>query len=222
MVNNSSSLYKELPYSIAKGLIKEADVVMVKGSGIFSPFLRHFQQSPYTHCGLATQYNGPDSLWEMVEFKEFKGGRTVNLETQVNKHSGNIDIYRPISPQILISLDTNLNVNEEVVVLNGKKVTRLMRALTGLPYGWRRILWLVKFHLFGIRLLYSGENFMDDTPIADDLYPVCSSAVAAAFSMGFVDLIKNRSDQRTEPADIAMSARLQYLFTIVADSPKVA
>jgi len=96
---------------------------------------------------------------------------------------------------------------------DGKAVTRTMRQLTGLPYGYSRIWWMLKHKLVGLRLFYSAEDLMLDT-VKDVVYPVCSTTTAYAFNIHGYDLINNRSDEWTEPGQIAESTRLSYLFSL--------
>ena len=89
-----------------------------------------------------------------------------------------------------------------------------MRNLTGIPYGWRRILWLIIRNLPFFRLFSNVANLTSDEqkPI---IYPVCSTAIAYCFSKADSDLIHERADEWTEPSDLALSPMLNYLFTII-------
>ena len=88
-----------------------------------------------------------------------------------------------------------------------------MRKLTALPYGWRRIWWMAKHKMAGLRFFYKPDDLMIDT-VKDVVYPVCSTAVSYSFNKNGYDLITNRSDEWTEPGQISMSPRLSYLFTL--------
>jgi len=204
-----------LPYDTAKSLIEEGDVLLFRGRGIVSYFIGRASESKYTHVGVASWHNGDGGLLECVEFREGKGGRTVNLERVVNDlPDDTIDVYRPIP--YWSRWHFNAVRNEAYTVrseFNGKAVTNAMRKLTGLPYGWKRIWWIAKHKLMGFRLFYNVDDLMVDS-LGEVIYPVCSTAIAYAFNKNGFDLINNRSDEWTEPADIAQSARLGYLFTL--------
>jgi hypothetical protein len=208
----------ELSFSYAKELIHEADVLLYRGRSWQSFFIGRAGQTTYTHAGLASWVNGhadTDAILETVEFKEGKGGRSVNLERTIQENPGIIDVYRPIP----IWHKWKFNVDElvprlETKEFNGKAVTRTMRRLTGLPYGWRRIWWIAKQKMVGLRLWYSPNDLMVDE-VSDIVYPVCSTAVAYSFNKNGFDLLNNRSDEWTEPGHIANSTRLSYLFTLV-------
>lgn len=142
------------------------------------------------------------------------GGRTVNLLNEIEKYPGQIDVYRPVDTFSHYTFDKEtLSFTLKKISFNGKAVTNTMRRMTGLPYGWKRIIWLAHHKLAGWRLFYDRSALMSDN-MQDIIYPVCSTAVAYAFNSNNFDLIHNKSDEWTEPADIARSARLSYLFTL--------
>lgn len=166
----------------------------------------------HSHVGMASWYE--DTL-ECVEFREFKGGRTVALRLQVEENDGNIDVFRPkpLFP-VLESIGKYIDVG-----YNGHAATRWMRKMTGLPYGWDRIWMLAKYHLLGIRW-FTPPNF-DDKSTNGHVYPVCSTAIATAIRMGgysgLADLRPLKSDHVMTPPDIASSPVLDYIFTLKKD-----
>ena len=208
--------YHVLPYLIAKPLIEEGDVLLFRGTSYVSFILSKASTSPYTHVGVASWPYGDKSqgVLECVEFREWKGGRSINLENAVNDHPRRIDVYRPVTYSSEWVFDSAKNdaflIRKEI---NLRGVTNTMRLLTGLPYGWKRILWLSKHHIAGFRLGIDTEKLRCDT-VGDIVYPVCSTAIAYAFNSNGYDLIMNRADEWTEPAHIALSPRLSYLFTL--------
>jgi hypothetical protein len=215
-------------YQNVKHLIREGDVLLFKGKGWFSGAVRAWGQSTYTHVGVASwayKPNDPDGILEVVEFREgsilagilgLSGsgeGRAVSLLRQVNKYKDSIDVYRPVSVFSQSSYDpVQKTVLSFEIPFDGIKVTSTIRYLTGLPYGWKRVWWIIKSKFaFGLFTDYS-KNMADDA--VDIIYPVCSSVVAYAFNSNGYDLIMNRSDEWTTPGDIAGSPRLSYLFTL--------
>lgn len=206
-----------LPYKDIKAYINEGDVLLFQGAGWISHIIASQSDTTYSHVGVASWVNGDSNTQygqlDCVEFREGYGGRAVNLETQVKKYPQRIDVYRPVPSYTSLVFDS---VTRTVITMtknfNGKEVTRVMRRLTGLPYGWSRIWWLIKNKLVFFRFL-SKEALMSDK-ILDIVYPVCSTAVAYAFNVNEFDLINNKSDEYTEPGHIAMSPRLNYLFTL--------
>ena len=104
-------------------------------------------------------------------------------------------------------------VKKHRVIFDGKKITNTMRRMTGLPYGWKRIVWLYLHKFPVLRLLYNMENLVDDT-LVDAIYPVCSTSVAYSFNKHGCDIVKFKSDAWMEPSDFARSPGLNYLFSL--------
>lgn len=206
-----------LPYSEIKAYINEGDVLLFRGKGFISSIIGSQTDTDYSHIAVASWSNGDantiDGMLECVEFREGKGGRTTNLEVQVEQNPNQIDVYRAVPN---FSTLTFVESTKEVLLsqkdFNGRAVTRIMRKMTGLPYGWRRIWWMAKKKLIFLRL-FSKRDLMSDK-LTDIVYPVCSTAVAYAFNTNGFDLINNRSDEWCEPGDISKSSRLNYLFTL--------
>lgn len=208
----------ELPFSEARELLQEGDILLFRGSGWTSSLIKRASEGKYSHAAVASSHgtNG-DEIWECVEFREGKGGRTVSLEQTVKDYSGIIDIYRPASSIIRLKFDPETReIQERKIIWDGKAVTNMMRRMTGLPYGWRRIFWIAQHKLPIIRWFYSIDSVVDDET-QEMIYPVCSTAVAhSASSIGY-DLLHNRADIATEPSDISRSPLLHYIFTLIKD-----
>lgn len=206
-----------LPYSTAKPLIKEGDVLLFRGRGLVSFLIQKFNMSPYSHVGVASWHNfksgSLDGILECVEFREWKGGRTIVLDRYIQNMPNIIDVYRPVPFFSAVKMDKELKTYTVRKRFNGRLVTRTMRMMTGLPYGWPRIWWLVKYNLPLFKLFYSYKDFTNDA-LKDVIYPVCSTAVSYAFNRHRYDLINNKGDNWMQPGDIAQSPRLNYLFTI--------
>ena len=206
---------KKVEFQEARRLLAEGDVLLFRGKGFWSYFIKKAAYGRYSHVGLASSHgtNG-DRIWECIEFREYKGGRSVNLGTYLKLYKGEIDVYRPSSIKRVYRLDTERNEIMPITIgLNTKAVTNVMRKMTGLPYGWKRILFLAQLKIPFLRLFYSIESMSDDS-IKDPVYPICSTAVAYSFAKSGFDLVHNRSDSSTEPSDIARSPLLSYIFTI--------
>lgn len=209
-----------LDYSVAKPLIQEADLLLFRGTSLVSWFIGKATESRYSHVGMASWVNGntdPGAVLECIEFREGGGGRAMNLERVVRRYPETIDVYRPIP--VWASWEFDPVTHETKLVekeFDGKAVTRTMRKLTGLPYGWRRMWWIAKHKMVGLRFLYNQDDLMIDD-VEDVVYPVCSTAAAYAYNKNGYDLMHNRSDQWTQPSDIAMSTRLAGLFTLTIE-----
>ncbi len=207
--------YKNVKFKDAKELIQEADVLLFRTSGLVPYLIKTASQGPYTHVGLASWvYNARSEpmYLECVEFREWKGGRAVNLEQQVRFHNRQIDVYRSSNPFVeLYYNDGQIHAIEHHFY--GRDITNCLREVTGIPYGWSRIWWLAKHHFIGTRLWLPKES--DDDTLEDEvIYPVCSTVISHCFHKHFSDLTHNRSNSRMEPSDIARSPLLNYLFTL--------
>lgn len=201
---------EKIRYKDAISLIKEGDVLLFRGTGWIGSIISLASQSTYVHVGVASWSHG---ILECIEFREFKGGRSVNLLNYMVTHSGKIDVYRPIEYFGKHILESN-KIKYERIKFEPEKVTRMMRKMSGLPYSWSRIWYIAKIKLAGFRLFVNYKDLMDDK-IKDVVYPVCSTAVAHSFNCYGYDLVRNKSDSYVEPADIARSTRLSPLFTLI-------
>ncbi len=211
-------MYNIIPYKEIRNHINEGDVLLFRGSSKISRFISAPSETTYSHVGVASWINGDsntdEGILECVEFREGKGGRAVNLSQEVKRQPNTIDVYRPSSRFEKITFDnTRKATKSEWIKFNGKLVTKTMRKMTGLPYGWRRIWWMAKHKLFILRLFNNASSLMHDE-LNEVIYPVCSTALAHSFNTARYDLLRNRSDEATEPGDIAKSTHLNYLFTL--------
>lgn len=200
----------------AKAKIQEGDILLFSGVSCISHIIRKATGSEYSHIGIASWVDG---TLEILEFREWKGGRAVNFTNVLTENSGKIDVYRPNDTfEVKTYSIKEKKVITELRPFNPHKVTKTFRGLTGLPYGYYRIFYLLKFYTLGSRLIYANNKSASLDNISNNVFPVCSTAVAHAFNINGYDLIKNRSDERTVPGDIAMSPLLSYLFTPVIEN----
>ena len=212
-------IYK--PYSEAKSLMREADVLLFRGRGVGSFLIKKMARGRHSHSAMVSWKYGKNEndvfvplFLECIEFREWKGGRTVSLATQIQEHSGTIDVFRPSRK---IQLFDNEHLDGYWVDLNPLEVTNCMRKMTGLPYGWSRIFKLAKVHFLGLRL--ANTTNVDDEWVANT-YPVCSTAVSRSLRKGYADPVHWLADSDTEPPDLARSSMLNYIFTLVSDDVK--
>jgi len=221
----------EVPYSRIRHHIKESDVLLFRGTGFASWFIRKAGEGDYSHVGLASwrENDFGQNRLDIVEFREgnpFKliiggdagHGRHLTLSSQVKKFSGQIDVFRPVATCAYDVYDEDTNLVYKVTrSLDGKRITNAMRAMEGTPYGWKQILGFCKYNMLGLRLLYNTSRKMLDDDYPSQNFPVCSTSVAMLFREHYFDLVPHRSDASTEPSDLARSALLHYLFTLTWD-----
>jgi len=213
-----------VPYHEAKQYIKEADILLFRGEGLISWLIKRYGSGVHSHAGMA-HWDGNNL--ECVEFREFKGARSVSLKSQVETHPNNIDIFRPAysinhntfsgwplneeQRSIKVTYETGKRVNN-LTPDKAREITDVMVELTGLPYGWKNFWKLGKHYLPFCRL--AEQNVKDDDPT--DVF-VCSTAVAYAYRKAYVDPVPYLADSAVTPADLARSSLFQYQFTISKD-----
>ena len=194
---------KKIPYTEAKKLIQEGDVLLFRGCGVLSWLIKRYGSGVHSHVGIA-HWDG-DHL-QCVEFREFKGGRSVSLRSQVKDKPSGIDVFRAATKLQYENIEYNLTDTVR------SKITSILILLTGLPYGWRNIWKLVRHYTPLLRL--ESQNIKDDDPTK---VFVCSTAVAYAYRMAYVDPVPYLADSAVAPADLARSALFQYQFTLEKD-----
>ena len=193
----------KIPYNEAKKLIKEGDVLLFRGKGIISWLIKRYGSGLHSHAAIA-HWDGEHL--QCVEFREFKGGRSVSLRTQVNDTPSGIDVFRAAQKVQYENKEYNLT---DAIRL---KISSILMLLTGLPYGWRNICKLALHYFPFCRLAPQNTKDEDPTKVF-----VCSTAVAYAYRMAYIDPVPYLADSAVTPADLARSALFQYQFTIEKD-----
>ena len=82
-----------IKYEEAESILQEGDILLFRGKGLISFLIQRYTGGIHSHVALASKCN---DTWMCVEFREFKGGRSVSLESQVKDNPTNIDVFRPI------------------------------------------------------------------------------------------------------------------------------
>lgn len=209
------SRFLYVPYHLAQSLLLEGDVLLFAGSGIVSALIKISGVGEYSHVAVASKHNGD---WEAVEYREWYGGRIINLLNYIKEcknENTRIDVYRP-SPKIsYIYFDSYLKQTIfKEYQFDGKKITDCMRKLTGLPYSYKRLWLILKMKLFKWKILTNIDQITKEIPSEEPLYPVCSTVVAHCFSKNGWPILKRRSDEYIEPSHFSISPRLNYIFTL--------
>jgi hypothetical protein len=137
------------------------------------------------------------------ETRALRGARVVTLSSQVRRHPGRIDVYRPNPDGCWTRYDC-------------EEASRFMRRLAGDHYGYRAVWFVALLHLPFVRLFVKPKLHLEQRR-ARRRPPFCSHACAMADRIGGgVDPVENLPDRLTEPADLARSPFYRYLFTIGA------
>lgn len=204
-----------IKYSDSKNLIKHGDVLLFQGSGIVSWLIKTYSYGEYSHVGLADLSNDIQMCCEM---REFKGGRCVSLQSQVNKIGSEIkkiDVFRLVSEikyDETLEDGTIIEVKKESTDLTKENLINKMLTMTGSDYGWDNIWKIVKHYLPFFRLLKPKTK--DDA--LSDLH-ICSSAVSYCIRTSFDDPVPFLPDHMVTPSDLSRSPLLKYQFTIGKD-----
>ena len=133
-----------VPFSKALPHLKEADVLLFRGVGAVSWAIKRYSGGIHSHAGMI--HRDGEHI-QCVEFREFKGGRSVSLKTQVESHPDTIDVFRVVDSlrydsfaMSELSGDVTGKMSLEFTDDIAQKVTGTMMDLTGLPYGWKNFL----------------------------------------------------------------------------------
>lgn len=201
-----------IPYHEAKNLIQEGDVLLFKAGGFIGRGIILYTSGKHSHVALA--HWDRDNLY-CVEQREFKGGRSVLLDSQVNKYY--IDVYRPKPEFWHGHIDTNSGkaVWEKKVLSEETKhnITNTALELTGQPYGWGNIWEFCKCYLPLLHLVkLFKKNGTNDHKMPKNF--VCSTVITYSYRKYYADPCPNLADSRTSPADISRSALFDYMFSI--------
>jgi len=192
-----------ISYSEALPLIQEADVLLFRGKGIISWLIQRYGSGVHSHVGITHWDNGN---LQCIEFREFKGGRSVSLKTQVNDIPFGIDVFRAAKR---VDYENDSYILDDI---KKSKITTTMLKLTGLPYGWKNIWKLFKHYLPFCRL--ASQNIKDNN--ATKIF-VCSTAVAYAYRVSYIDPVPYLADSAVTPSDLARSSLFEYQFTLQKD-----
>ena len=199
----------KIKYAQAKELIQEGDILLFRGSGIIGTLIKRYTGGVHSHVALAHK---DGDILECVEFREFIGGRSVALKSQVDNAPLSIDVFRPVKSISYEEMDADGNVTlieKKYTIETASAMTEDIIRWTGQPYGWKNIWMMLLRFIPGARLFQQNIN---DDEVAKA--KVCSTAVTVALRRNYMDPVPYLADDRVSPADLARSPLLQYLFTI--------
>ena len=205
-----------IPYEKAKGLIKEADVLLFRAAKFpgVGWWIGSYTRSDYSHAGIAHWENG--ELY-VVEFREFKGSRKHLLDEYI-KEGKQIDVFRPVETVIypLIQQDTfddtyYLTYTEQRFTADiAQAIISTALELLGKDYSywtiWQMFKTYIPFVRLGRKVIKNGEP----TPKSF----VCSTLVTYAYRKHYIDPVPFLSDGYTSPGDLARSGLFSRIFSI--------
>lgn len=184
---------KVVRYASVRESIQDADLLLFRGRGVVSRFIRVAGRGHYSHAAMPVWAR---SSLLCCEVREFHGGRAVTLSSQVRLYPGCIDVYRTVPPCVSTPGQRSFDAGY---------AADLMLRKAGTKYGYSAVLKAGLLHLPFVRLW--------QTPDTDD-ESVCSEALASCLRKAGMDPTPNLSDRLTEPNDLARSICFQYLWTL--------
>lgn len=183
--------------SFAEPLIEDGWLALYRGNSWLSRVIQYGTGGPYSHAALLRRENGHADVLEM---REFKGGRATPLKGQVERWPKAIDIFRPDTARF--------------PEFHAATAVRVMRDLTSREYGYLGVtrLLLQKIPLvWRLWPLDIADIELDETTGA----PFCSHAVAAACRLAGVDPVPRKADHLVTPNDLAWSMFWKPEFTLI-------
>ena len=182
-------------FSVVEAPLQNGDVLQYRGSGLISSWIRWLTHGVHSHSAmLRIDEHGGDVL----EVREFKGGRAVPLLGEVARNGGRIDVFRP---------------RVDVFAYDANAAVERMRDLTSRHYGYLGIL-----RIFLQRMPFVWRFMRASTADyergAESCAPFCSHAVAMACSAGGVDPVPRKPDALVTPADLTCSLLFDYVCTL--------
>ncbi len=191
---------KLVDYNAVRHEIWNGDLLLFKKRkvGFLDGMIAIAGRGVYSHAAKAAWWK--NDLF-CLEVREFHGGRAVCLSSQVKRHPGRIDVYRPNADNRWPSYDAEASV-------------ATMKRYAGDDYGYVNVIGTALTHLPFVRIFVRPD--VNDTRCQKNKYPpFCSEAVATAERLGGgVDPIPHLADRFSEPSDLARSPFYKYLFTL--------
>lgn len=204
-----------IPYNECKYIIKDADILLFRGSKFpgVGWFIAKYSQSPYSHAALAYWEN--EELY-CLEFREFKGARKYLLQDYIDKEPGRIDVFRACTRLEIPTLvdEDNPYVGDAIYNFTNNVSKKIVQDALQLienheEYAYQIIWRMGKNYLPFLRLFQPA-------PCNDNngkLY-VCSTLVTKTYRKNFIDPVPFLADEFTKPGDLAKSSIFRKLFTI--------
>lgn len=181
--------------------IQSGWLAQYRGSSLVSSWIRLVTGGVHSHSAM---FERGDYGVNVLEIREFKGGRSLPLERHVLENPKRIDVFSPAVARF--------------PEWNGHAAVGVMRLLTIQDYGYWSILYLLLRHLPLIWRCFPLST--DDVLLSEtkNIRPFCSHAVALACqSGGNVDVVPRLPAHEVTPAHLTWSLLWDYQFTIGSD-----
>lgn len=184
-------------YADVEGELQDGWIAQYRGYGYLSGLVQHGTGGCHSHSAMLCRVNGHV---DVMELREFIGGRRQPLEGHVERWPGQIDVF---------------SINRaRFPEFNARGAVRYMRGLTARPYGYLGVSRLALRH---VPLLWRFWPLVlqDYDVLATRGAPFCSHAVCTACRVGGgVDPVPRKADHLVSPNDLTWSLLFQYEFTL--------
>lgn len=144
--------------------IRPGDVLFYEGVSVISWWIRavtSYPPSKVSHVGLLGDHrdeHGSIESYSVVEFREFRGGREVSLDLEIEKNSGRLHIFRPSEVFTEYHPDESGEMTQTSMAFEGHRVVSRMREITGLPYNYRMIVCTFLWKMPVLRMIICNRH----------------------------------------------------------------
>ena len=180
-------------YNAKRNDIKNGDVLLYKGTDIFSYIIRSFFDSPYSHVGIVVWWNARLMVVEAVN----KGVIATPLSENLRRYKGGVDFFQ---------VEQELSEEKRLMMLQFAQMQlgKSFNLWALLKSGMRVVLGLSLTDKDGAFRHPAGRYF-------------CSQFVSDIYKKGGVDLDIDLSSTRTSPDAIAKSPLLKFRGVLKRD-----
>lgn len=174
-------------YNEVRNQIKDGDILLYKGKGIFTSGLvpsivQWVTRSPYAHAGIAAWWNN-----RLMVIEAIGSGVIANpISLSLKRYKATVEWFQ---------------YEEEISDDERRNIVRHAQEELGKGYAIWRTVW------FAINILFI-RNFEERDKRREENKYFCSQFVAHVYSSAGLDLKKNRADGEMAPMDIAQSRLL--------------
>ncbi|HLL52057.1 MAG TPA: hypothetical protein VK447_00840 [Myxococcaceae bacterium] len=184
----------EVSYDAVRNTIRTGDLLLFRGTALFSKTIRLVTNSEYSHAGFAVWWDTRLLCFQAVEER---GVEVVPLSSAVGTYDGRVDLFR-------LKEEAMARVNTEKLITNGIEMLGRKYAKSSLVrLAWRIITGKLRGH-------------RDDKAAPAEAF--CSQYVSYCYRMSGLDLVPDIDDGSTSPGDIAKSDFLN-LQAVLRDDP---
>jgi len=183
----------------AAPIIGNAWLAQYRGSGLISRLIQYGTGGVHSHTAMFKRDCATGCV-DVLELREFIGGRSTPIDYQVQQYPGQIDVF---SPDV-----------ERWPEFNPSLAVYYMRKLTCKPYGYWGV---ARLALQKVPLLWRCWPLdVSDNPAKPCAAPFCSHAVVTAYREGGrVDPVPRKPDHLVTPNDLTWSLLFHYEFTLI-------